>query len=1162
MGTAGGRAHSCCLCTLHGCNFLALAGSNSLSVGCEQPSCGVCETMLSSLLRLRILLVFTLCLLASVVFAGSGPQNVLVVVNTNSKDSLELGNAYRRARGIPYRQLLAITVTTNARVPLQTYLDEIETPIRTYLKNQKLTDEINCIVLTRGIPLVTTDTVRSTASLLATMNIPERKGDAQLRNPYFSAPDAFSHRTPALRGMYLVTMLNGYNNSDILNLIAQGVAADGTAPDGRFVLQTIPQSMEQAKALQTLLAIRNLKAEVTTTPPDDRSGLMAYLSGGVLGGLNKELIAACHFRPGALVDMAQNFSAVPDNFDELAAPVPVPVSWFIHAGVTGIHGVVGEAGINTMPLVSAPQQLLGKYTAGFSLAESFYAALPFVNWQNVVIGDPLCAPYAQRPVMTVEMDPGPLKGIVPIRVTANSPTRGATIRRVDAYIDGQFVQTIYEPEQADITMRIGVEDVHYTVPRGATVNTLLEGLTEAINNNPMLNGVDGVKAVPSLATGTLTLVARKPGAEANDIPTFMKVETANPAATSVVARVEGGDGWLSGGGQDPVPARAVISLLGRRIKPGDTISLQIQQEHLVYTVPEAKTPRTADVADALVNLINAHPQLQDANGVVAIRGQQGMPYLTLQARTPGDEGNEISLNVTVNPTEGSLFRAYPDVPTLLSGGRDGSASTQTIHFMVGDVSAKATYLLNTAQLADGYHQLRLVAYDGSLAHVQGSNDVSFISANLAAPPTVTLPDTLTPSSGEVVIPVTADPSVAQVGLYVDGQLLATTNTAPFDIRVPLTGLGRGAHDVWAEGTDLEGRRYVCAPIALQVLTPPEIGRISPDYTGVNGGTTHRITGNGFQPGCIVRLAGVPARSVAYLSPNQLEVVSETGPARQGKVEVTNPDGTVSAPTCNFEYYQPIVAEVQIAPAREVLGPGQKVQYTASGFDQHGFPIQAELTWEATGAGTISPTGLFIAGNTAGSYSIHVSTPDTPQGWDVTGTVGPVKAPDGILAHWLVLGPWPDPDYTALEKAQIPEETVTPSHGEKIEKLAWKSIYGENGFVNFVESLKPNTDAVAYAHLYLYAPADKDYKLVYGSDDGIRIWLNGQLIQSLRVRRAADPNQNTTPVTLKAGWNRLLVKVDQGSGGWGFYMRVRTLDDKPVTDDLFYALDNPNPPDGK
>jgi tetratricopeptide (TPR) repeat protein len=50
------------------------------------------------------------------------------------------------------------------------------------------------------------------------------------------------------------------------------------------------------------------------------------------------------------------------------------------------------------PLLDAtirPQVLFPAYLAGFNLAESFYLAMPFLSWQTIVIGDPLCAPFSR-----------------------------------------------------------------------------------------------------------------------------------------------------------------------------------------------------------------------------------------------------------------------------------------------------------------------------------------------------------------------------------------------------------------------------------------------------------------------------------------------------------------------------------------------------------------------------------------------------------------------------------------------------------------------------------------------------------------------------------------------------------------------------------------------
>ena len=46
------------------------------------------------------------------------------------------------------------------------------------------------------------------------------------------------------------------------------------------------------------------------------------------------------------------------------------------------------------------------YVAGFNLAEAFYLAMPYLSWQTVVIGDPLCAPFRQQSLAATDIDRG------------------------------------------------------------------------------------------------------------------------------------------------------------------------------------------------------------------------------------------------------------------------------------------------------------------------------------------------------------------------------------------------------------------------------------------------------------------------------------------------------------------------------------------------------------------------------------------------------------------------------------------------------------------------------------------------------------------------------------------------------------------------------------
>ena len=1090
--------------------------------------------------------------------AGNGPQNVLVVVNAASAESLEIGNAYRRARNIPYRQLLTIQTATSYAIPYQSYLEDIETPIRTYLKAQQLEEEVTCIVLTRGVPQqVLIENGRSTASLLATMNISKESKLAYARwpNPYYNMSLAFSHRPPKLRGMYLVTVLNGYDTRDVAHMIEQGVAADGTAPDGRFLLQTSSNFSPSAYAtLSDMLAVRTLTAEVVTAPPATAAGLMGYFSGGIYSGLIPEMVTACTFRPGAIVDFAQSFSAAANNFDESAPPILLPLAAYVRAGVSGAHGVVGEAGINTFPLTANAKSLLEHYTSGFSLAESFYTALPALNWQNIVLGDPLCTPYAQRPIVTFDPTPGQLlKDITHIHVTAASQTRGGTISRLDVYLDDRFIQTIYQPELTRISLTIGKHTLTYEMPRNSTLRLLLEGFADAINANPEFAGPDGVRALVSMNTSSIQLLARTPGAEGNDTPVAITVSPGDEHnAPQVTARME--QNVLSGGGLAPTPAHATLSFIARHIKAGDQVTLQILKEKLSYTVPDDKTS-LSDLLDALVNLVNTFPGLSTNKGVHASRDAHGMPYLTLEARSPGEVGNAISFQLTVQPVEGSHLRAYPDTPSYLSGGQGGSAANLTIQFALGESTVHATYLFKTGELSDGYHRLRVVAVDGSPAQVQGIGDNILNRQNNPTPPVVTLPEKIGPAFGQATIPVAAQANVKHVDLFVDGQLLASGNTAPYNLHISLATLGRGMHDLWAEGADVDGNHFVTAPVPLEVLVASEVSRITPDHAALAGATTHRVVGNGFQPGCTVTLAGIPARTVKFLTPNLLEVVSNAGPAHAGPVQVTNPDHTISALSARFEYYQPTVARIAILPACDVIAPGVKAQFTAHCYDQFDSPIAAPVHWEAT-TGIITAAGIFTAPKTAGKCLLHVTQPESKQSSEAALTIGPDMVRDGRLQQWLIAGPFSDADHTGFETPLLAETTLAPSHDNPAREFTWRSVHSTKDYIDMTAHFGPNCNNVlAYAHLYLYAPAPTVCSLVFGSDDGIRLWLNGDPIFSLRTHRQAYPNQNTQRIILNQGWNRLLVKNDQMSGPWGFYMRLLSPDGKPLSG-ILYQLDKP------
>jgi hypothetical protein len=71
--------------------------------------------------------------------------------------------------------------------------------------------------------------------------------------------------------------------------------------------------------------------------------------------------------------------------------------------------------------------------------------------------------------------------------------------------------------------------------------------------------------------------------------------------------------------------------------------------------------------------------------------------------------------------------------------------------------------------------------------------------------------------------------------------------------------------------------------------------------------------------------------------------------------------------------------------------------------------------------------------------------------------------------------------------------------------------------------------VAYLRTRLWSPKEQKARLELGSDDGAKVWLNGQLVHANNAVRPVKPGEDKADVTLKEGWNPMLVKLTQGEG---------------------------------
>jgi len=81
------------------------------------------------------------------------------------------------------------------------------------------------------------------------------------------------------------------------------------------------------------------------------------------------------------------------------------------------------------------------------------------------------------------------------------------------------------------------------------------------------------------------------------------------------------------------------------------------------------------------------------------------------------------------------------------------------------------------------------------------------------------------------------------------------------------------------------------------------------------------------------------------------------------------------------------------------------------------------------------------------------------------------------------------------------------------------------------------DHDSWAYLELDAAAEKGATAKAGSDDSIKIWLNGKVVHKNAVDRGASDFQDTFKVDLVSGANRLLVKVSENAGSWSMFVGI-------------------------
>ncbi|MBM3836919.1 MAG: DUF3471 domain-containing protein [Verrucomicrobia bacterium] len=175
-------------------------------------------------------------------------------------------------------------------------------------------------------------------------------------------------------------------------------------------------------------------------------------------------------------------------------------------------------------------------------------------------------------------------------------------------------------------------------------------------------------------------------------------------------------------------------------------------------------------------------------------------------------------------------------------------------------------------------------------------------------------------------------------------------------------------------------------------------------------------------------------------------------------------------------------------------------------------------------------------------------------------------PNKFLKTWLILGPVPvsqadsDPDDAAQRKAFESdllaraggEAQIHATAGAKLKlgdsQYAWKLIHSPEDIVDLTAPFGSKEFVTAYAYAEIEMPEASRVLAGLGSDDAVKVWLNGKLAHENLAGRPARKDEDLVQLDLQRGKNRLLLKVQNARASWGFVFRrlgEQSLADKLV-----------------
>lgn len=205
-----------------------------------------------------------------------------------------------------------------------------------------------------------------------------------------------------------------------------------------------------------------------------------------------------------------------------------------------------------------------------------------------------------------------------------------------------------------------------------------------------------------------------------------------------------------------------------------------------------------------------------------------------------------------------------------------------------------------------------------------------------------------------------------------------------------------------------------------------------------------------------------------------------------------------------------------------------------------------------------------------SVGVQAGETSAPDPWAVYQEL----EPGTFIKQWLFCDPFPvfegvpRPQDVAAQREAFDKDFLTEHGGEtQIQPTMemvfhigewghrWRKADSPTDLINIIRHMGYEQYAVTYAWARIDMAAETQAVLGIGSDDAVKVWLNGELVHENWTNREVREDDDLVGVTFRAGANGLLLKIQNRGRLWG--LACRRLDPEVLGDRLLTALGRGN-----